>query len=397
MLRPDTFALTALLSLLTGIAPLTVDMYLPSMPDIGRLLHASPAHVQLTLSCYLIGFALGQVVYGPVSDRHGRRPVLLAALAIYCIASVACAFAPSIELLIAARFVQAIGGAGTVVLARAVARDLYDGTRLGRELSLMAAIMAFAPIIAPLFGGVLQTAFGWRSNFIVLFGVGVALLILAWKLLPETLRARAAEPVSFASTLRAYRTFVRNRWFLAHLAIGTASFAGLFSWISAASFVLQDLYHLSALAFGLAFTVGSAGYLIGTWTAARIVTRVGLDRTIGIGSLALALGGLTMLLSPALALTSVAALVLPITLYLFGLGLVLPQTVAGALSPFPERAGAASSLVGFTQQTSGAIMGAVVGHLLGQSAWPLVLGVALMGCLALVLWLATRKLRTAPQ
>jgi DHA1 family bicyclomycin/chloramphenicol resistance-like MFS transporter len=393
MLRPNTFALTALLSALTGIAPLTVDMYLPSMPDIGRLLAASPAQVQLTLSCYLAGFGIGQVVYGPVSDRHGRRPVLLTALAIYCVASIACAVAPTIELLIAARFFQAVGGAGTVVLARAVARDLYDGIRLGRELSLMAAIMAFAPIIAPLFGGVLQTAFGWRSNFVMLFAVGIALAAMVWVMLPETLRARATDPVSFASTFRIYRTFLRNRWFLAHVAIGTASVAGLFAWLSGASFVLQDLYGLSPMAFAIAFTLGSGGYLVGTWTAARIVTRVGLDRTIGIGSLALALGGLGMLVAPALAWTSAAALVVPITVYLFGLGLVLPQTMAGALTPFPDRAGAASSLVGFMQQMSGAIIGAVVGHLLGQSAWPLSLGVAAMGCLALVLWTVTRSLR----
>jgi DHA1 family bicyclomycin/chloramphenicol resistance-like MFS transporter len=319
--------------------------------------------------------------------------VLLTALAIYCVASIACAFAPTIELLIAARFFQAIGGAGTVVLARAVARDLYEGARLGRELSLMAAIMAFAPIIAPLFGGVLQTAFGWRSNFAVLLGVGIALAGLAWVLLPETLRARAAEPLSFAATFRAYRAFLRNRWFLAHLAIGTASIAGLFAWLSGASFVLQDLYGLSPMAFAIAFMLGSGGYLVGTWTAARIVTRVGLDRTIGIGSLALALGGLGMIVSPALAWTSAAALVLPITIYLFGLGLVLPQTMAGALTPFPDRAGAASSLVGFTQQMSGAFIGAVVGQLLGQSAWPLSLGVATMGCLALALWTLTRGLR----
>jgi MFS transporter, DHA1 family, multidrug resistance protein len=395
MLRPGTFALTALLSLLTGIAPLSVDMYLPSLPDIGRQLNASAADVQLTLSCYLAGFAIGQLVYGPASDRHGRRPVLLTALAVYCVASIACALAPSIEFLIAARFFQALGGAGTVVLARAVARDLYDGARLGRELSLMAAIMAFAPIVAPLFGGVLETALGWRSNFIVLFIVGIGLAGLVWALLPETLRARAPEPVSLASTLRAYQTFLHNRWFLAHLAIGTASFAGLFSWISAASFVMQDLYGLTPFAFSIAFTIGSLGYLLGTWIAARIVTPLGLDRTIGIGSLALALGGLAMLLSPAFAWTSPAALVLPITLYLFGLGLVLPQTVAGALSPFPDRAGAASSLVGFTQQTSAAIIGAVVGHLLGRSAWPLALGVAVMGCLALALWASTREWRAA--
>ena len=152
----------ALLASLTGLGPLTVDMYLASMPDIGRALMAPTAQVQLTISVYLIGFALGQMFYGPLSDRHGRRPVMMAALGVYCIATLACLSAPSIEMLIAARFCQAIGGAGAIVLARAVVRDLYDGTNIGRELSLMASIMALAPIVAPLAGGVSSDI--WRVD-----------------------------------------------------------------------------------------------------------------------------------------------------------------------------------------------------------------------------------------
>src|SRR6516162_3837811 len=150
MLRPDTFGLTAMLALLTAVGPLSVDMYLPSLPDIGRELAAPPAQVQLTISFYLIGFALGQIVYGPLSDRHGRKPVLLTALALFSTAGLACAFAWSIEVLIVARLFQAFGGAGAVVLARAIVRDLYHDARAGREFSLMGAIMGLAPIVAPL-------------------------------------------------------------------------------------------------------------------------------------------------------------------------------------------------------------------------------------------------------
>src|SRR5690349_5338040 len=156
MLRPDTFALTALLALLTAFGPVSTDMYLPSLPDIGRVLSASPAEVQLTLSAYLIGFAIGQITYGPFSDRYGRRPVLLIALALFCAGSLVCAVSPRIDVLIAARTLQALGGAGAIVIARAIVRDLYAGARAGRELSLMGSIMAIAPIVAPLIGGVLQ-------------------------------------------------------------------------------------------------------------------------------------------------------------------------------------------------------------------------------------------------
>src|SRR5690348_10839010 len=173
MLRPDTFALTVLLALLTALGPLAVDMYLPSFPDIARLLAASPATVQLTLSLYMVSYAIGQIVYGPLSDRYGRLPVLRAALAIFCVASLACALAPSIEMLLAARAVQALGSSGAIVLARAIVRDLYSGARAGRELSLMGAIMSLAPVGAPMIGGALQSTLGWRSNFAVqiLFGL----------------------------------------------------------------------------------------------------------------------------------------------------------------------------------------------------------------------------------
>ncbi len=393
MLRPGTFAMTLLLASLTGLGPLSMDMYLASLPDISRKLAAPTAQVQLTISSYLVGFAIGQMFYGPLSDRHGRRPVMLAALALYSLATLACALAPSIELLIAARFCQAVGGAGTIVLARAVVRDLYEGTRVGRELSMMASIMALAPIAAPLIGGVLQSAFGWRSNFVLLLAFGGMAAAAVFLLFPETLRHRAPEPVSLMSTLRSYRSFLSNRGFVAHLGIATCTFLGLFAWISTAAFVLQDIYGLSALAFGVTFAIGSAGYMLGTFIAARFVTHWGIDRTMGAGCLAMACGGLVMVVVLALGVALPTALVAAMALYLAGMGMVLPQAQAGALLPFPRSAGAASSLVGVVQQTASAALGAFLGHILGKTAWPLATSVAIVGCLALVVWSLTRRIR----
>jgi len=208
MLRPGTFALTALLAALSAVGPLTTDLYLPSLPDIVQRLGGTTAQGQLTISAYLVGFAAGQILYGPLSDRHGRKPVLVGALALYCAASLLCALSVSLPMLIGARALQALGGCGGIVLARAIVRDLYAGARAGRELSLIGSVMALAPVLAPVAGGVLQTAFGWRSAFVTLVIAGLCGVAIVWLLLPETLRQRGSRrPPSCCRTFTGSRRF----------------------------------------------------------------------------------------------------------------------------------------------------------------------------------------------
>lgn len=392
MLRPDTLAFTLFLAMLTGTGPLSVDMYLASLPAIGHELSASPAQVQLTLSAYLVGLAIGQLVYGPVSDRFGRKPVVLAALSIYTVTSLACTAAGSIEMLIGARLLQAIGGAGATVIARAIVRDLYEGTRAGRELSLMGAIMALAPVIAPVLGGVIQTLFGWRMVFALLVAVGLIGIVTCLRFLPETLRHRA-EPISAASMLRAYASIGGNHTFLAYVAIVAVCFGGVFAWISGSAFVLQNVYGLSPFWFSIVFAVGSGGLLIGMALATRLVPKLKIDRMIGYGSALLTLGGGGMLLLVLSGLDGAIALALLMAVYLVGFGFTMPQAMAGALTPFAKRAGTASSVMGFTQQVAGASVGAIVGATLGHSALPMVLPLAVSGVLAVLLWSATREVR----
>lgn len=393
MLLPGTIALTLLLAALAAFGPLSTDFYLPSMPDIAEKLSASPSEVQFTISLFLFGFAVGQIVYGPFSDRHGRRPILLMSMGIFMVATVLCALSTSIEMLIGARLLQAFGGAGGVVLSRAVVRDLYSGRQAARQMSIISSVMALAPVLAPMFGGVVQYATGWRGVFMVLGLLAAAVALATYLWLPETLKVRAAERVSFASIWQSYRVVFRNRAYRAYLAMCTATYSGLLAWLAGSAFLLQNVYKLSALEFGFVFALGSAGFLLGSNISARIVGRLGIDTVIGIGALLAAIGGGAFFLSVHFGLASSLAVVLPMTVYLCGLGMVLPQSVAGAMTPFPERAGAASSLFGFIQQSAAALCGSLVGLLLDRGAAPLAAAVAIMGIATLVIWIATRGVR----
>jgi MFS transporter, DHA1 family, multidrug resistance protein len=246
MKLPRRSALTFLLALLSSTGPLSLDMYLPSLPDIGRSLEASTLQVQLTISSYLFGSAIGQIFYGPISDRYGRRSPLLAALLLSAFATFGCAAAQSIGTLVALRFVQAIGVAGVMVMARAMVRDIYSGAHASRELSMMGAVSGFVPVIAPVIGGALQIWFGWRASFalLVLFGAVMGLLVASR--LPETLRHRTKMPFSLLEMSAVYRSVAAHQGFLANLAILTVGLAGLFAWLSGTPIVMQSaIYGLS--------------------------------------------------------------------------------------------------------------------------------------------------------
>ena len=382
-LRPDTLALTAVLGLMTALGPLSTDMYLPSLPFIAAAFGASTSHVQLTLSVYLVAFAVGQVIYGPLSDRYGRRPVLIGSFALYVAACGACAAAPSVNGLILARAFQALGAAGPIILARTVVRDLYEGHRAAREMARMGTIMGVVPAIAPALGGLLQTLFGWRASFFASF-VGAAVLASAVVLLlPETLRQRSDASLSPLGILRNFGFIARNPAFRLNAAIAALGYAGLFAFISGASFVLQGTYGLSPLQMGLSFCFVVFGYVSGTILSRRVIGLGGPPAVIRYGAMLLAAGGTIMLALRLVGTGSYLEIVLPMLLYTCGIGFTLPQTMLGAMQPFPDRAGAASSLQGVTQMTAGALAGIVVAWGLSYSATALPLAVALCGLAAL--------------
>lgn len=391
MLRPNSLAFTLLLSFLMSFGPLSIDLFLPSMPEIGRALGAPAAQIQLTITLYLAAFAIGQIVYGPLSDRVGRVPVLLAAFAMYCVASVLCWFAPTMETLVIGRFLQGLGASAAPVVVRAIVRDLHEGVHAGRQLSLMMTFAGLMPILAPLTGGVLLTFFGWRSGFVFQFAAGALAFFLVFRCLVRTSPPAASTlPVLIGQ----YRVIGTSPIFLANLFIGCFAYTGLFAWISGSPFILQNLQGLTPFEFSICYAASCAGFIVGGAIATRLVMRLGLDRTAGIGAVILTLAGAAMIACTALDLWLPLTLTATMALYLCGMAFVHSQVTAAGLTPFPKSAGVASALIGFAQQCSGAIIGVAVGNFLGTTAWPMTIGVAVAGGGALLLWALTRQIRT---
>ncbi|MEP2828645.1 multidrug effflux MFS transporter [Parvibaculum sp.] len=389
-LSPGTAAFTVFLAALTAVGPLSTDMYLPSLPDIGRDFGADAGAVQLTLSAHLIAFATSQLFYGPLSDRYGRRPVLMGGFMLFIAGCFASLFVTNIEQLVLARILQAVGGGASVVLARAIVRDLFEGAEAGQMLAKMAAIMGLVPALAPMLGGVVQDFYGWKANFIAMGAFGAVLALMTALSLDETMPPAQRQSAAPLAILRSYRRLLADRRFLKYLSIATVAFCGLFAFVSGSSFVLQGIYGLSPIVYGLCFGAMAGGYVGGSLAGGRLVRRLGIDATLRFGGFCAALGGLLML-TGAMTTPSALAIVLPVVIYGFSMGVTMPQAMAGALTPFPDIAGTASSLLGFLQSFAGALAGLYVGHGVEASALPMAGTIAAGGVLSLVIAMSGRR------
>ncbi|MDG2269669.1 MAG: multidrug effflux MFS transporter [Alphaproteobacteria bacterium] len=359
--NPDRLTLTLLLGLLVSFAPMTIDLYLPALPVMTADLMTNTESMQLTLSVYMVGFALAQTFFGPISDRFGRKPTILIGTSVYLIASVACALATSVEQLIIFRLFQSIGAAAAPVVARAVVRDMFTREEAAKTYAVVTTVTAIAPVVAPVLGGVIVVWLGWRANFWVLTGFGTTAMLLVIFLLPETNRVPDPSATRFSRMLINFATMLRNRAYLGYLLTVMGTFGGLFAYLIGASFVLVGELGMTELEFGLSFSGASVGFMGGAFLGSRIVRRLGIERMCLIGTAFTALAG-TLILSLIWGGTVTAASVMiPTVIYFFGMGLSQPNIQAGAISPFPHMAGAAASLLGLAQYVSAGIFSIVIG------------------------------------
>ena len=389
---PESLVIAGLLTALVALGPLSTDMYLPALPTLMRAFGAGVAPAQFTLSVFLMGFAFGQLLIGPLSDRFGRRPVLLWGMALYAVASVVCATAGDFQQLTAARLFQALGACCGPVVGRAVVRDVYGRERAARMFAYMAMAMAAAPAVAPMIGGFLTQWPGWRGIFLVLGLVGAGLALAVALMLSETNPNLNPEAVRPGRLLANYRLLLGDRRYCGYVLCVTGVFSSLFAFISGSSFVLIDGFGLSPVMYGLSFGVVVLGYMAGSYHSGRRTLRLGIARMIVVGLWVANGGGLLGLALGLAGVGGVPAIVVPAALVMAGAGLVLPNAMAGAIAPFGEMAGTASALLGFFQMLFAALAGIVIGQFGGESAVPMMLGIVLANLLATLayLWMVAR-------
>ncbi len=387
MLKPSSFLNTLAISSLVALGPLSTDMYLPALPRIVQEFNSDSGTIQLTLSLFLVGFAFAQIIYGPLSDRYGRKPVLLAGLLLFVFSSVGCALSENANALILFRFLQALGGSAGPVLGRAMVRDIHGPQNSAKVLSHIGTMMALAPSVAPIAGGFMSVFWGWQSIFWFLALFGMLGSLLLFYQIEESAPEEYRHPKSISKILGDYATLIRDRLFIGYTLTCTFSYAGLFSFISGSSYVIIEYYGVPSQWFGFLFTLVVIGFVSGTFSGGLLSNTRGYKQLVAIGSAICLVSGAAMLLLAMFNPPHVAFTIIPMMIFMLGVGLVMPQSMAGALANYPHIAGSASGLLGFTQMTTAGLVGIVIGH--NYDGTPMIMSsmIALMGVLALLSYL----------
>ena len=372
-----------LLAMMTSLGPLSTDLYLPALPLIGSDFGAGPAAVQWTLSGFLFGFAPAMLVFGPLADRFGRRPVMLGGGLLFLLAIALCALAPSLPMLVLARVLQAIGACSGPVLVRAIVRDTIPPPRIAAVMATISGIMSLAPAIGPVLGGLVLQVAGWRACF-ALLALGAALLIaVLWWRLPETAPSLDPRATRATALVAALAEFAGNRLFRINVAISTASYAALFGFISGGTYVIQQGLGLSPTGFGICFGVVAFAYFVGAMISRSLSTRLGPRRMVMIGSAIASLVSVAGLAALLVFGPSLATILTPPAAAMVGFAFTQPNAMAGAVTPFPHMAGRASSALGFVQWGIAALSGLALASVLDLGGIALAVSSAAWAVLAL--------------
>ncbi len=386
--RAESLPAAIVLVALSALAPLTVDMFLPSLPTMTEEFGATRSTMQLAVLLFILAFASSQLVYGPLSDRAGRRPALLAGLALFVAGGLIALAARTPEVLIAGRVVQGLGGGAGPALAQAMVLDVYGRERAARVLAYMAVALPLAPAIAPIFGGFLHDIAGWQSVFVTLSVLGVVLAGAYLALLPETNPAARRAARGNTSVLRDYVTALSSPTFVTYAVVMGLMFTGQLLFISTSAFVLIEEVGLGEQAYGFSFAFVAAGIMVGAWLSSRLVTRLAARHTVLLGATAATSAAAVMFVLTWFFLPTVPGLLVPMFFVGMGLGVTRPAAVAAAMVEFPQMAGLASAVLGFTQMLVASGANIVYGRLTEPSSVALAGGVAaamVAGLLAVLL------------
>ena len=383
----------AALALLMGFASISTDFYLPAMPAMAAALQADPGTVEYTISGFLVGFSLGQLAWGPLGDRFGRRVPIAIGLVLFLIGSTGCALSTSVTALVCWRLVQAVGACAAVVLSRAMVRDLYEGHRAAQMLSTLMMVMAVAPLLGPILGGWILALAGWRAIFWTLVGVGTATLGVLFTL-PETLPLDMRSKKSLRLAFAGYADLLRDRRIALYAGAGGFFYGGLFAHVAATPFAYIAYHHVSTTGYGLLFAANMLGIMAANLANVRMVEHFGSNRLLLVGAVTGAVAGIVLAVTSFTGFGGVAGLAVPLFAYVSATGFVVANSIVGAFADRPRQAGAVSALVGAAQYGGGIIGSAAVGLFADRTPWP-------MGCVvagaglgsAVCAWLLARDER----
>ena len=393
----DQWILLAILIAATALGPMTLNIFIPSMPGLQADFDATYGTAQLTLSFYLVGLAGAQLIHGPLSDRYGRRPVMIGGLALQVVGTLACLFAPTIGLLIAGRLVQAVGGCVGMVVGRAIVRDRFDRERTASMLAYITMAMVVAPMLAPTIGGFLDNLYGWRASFIFVLLSSLIVLAIIFRWLPETLAVKSTGN-AFLSIPRDFALLLRQWEFCGYAFQLSFNSIIFLAFLSGAPYVVVEILNLTPGDYGLYFIPIVAIYMVGNFISARISPRVGIDRMISLGCVFIVAGAAYGLVMDLMGIVSVLSVFGPMGIISIGHAFCIPNGMAGAVSADPKMAGAAAGLTGFLQMATGAAASFVVGTMMTDSPTPLVVAMfigAVLATAAHFIGLAKKRLDVA--